>query len=1017
MQWLQALPAHLATLARHRKDTELDMELRVRCCAVCLVVVGAGLLLFALDALWGYSWSLWPTGMCIAVASAGATLAGQFLGLRARPATAVVLVGCFCGTLMMDLRDASQFLTRSVFLVVLLSDAVLLSGAPPAVQSVALALPLTYLAVERTEAAQRFGAYEVAWLGQGLPLPEGCACADPPCATGEAALTGWVLIAFIIITDNWATRNVVRRLRSQAETVDAAVGLAQRVATLLAEYRIEEAEVVVEGNDNSLPPQLRAAFGQLLTNLEIYRPFLPDTLLPFPSDSDQRTATHPEQALVEAPGLRTDGAEAEVCICFTDIQSSTALWESDSQCMFEALKVHNHVIRHVATECDGYEVKVIGDAFMLAFARVFDACCFGLEAQRELVQQQWPEALASDRLCACVTNSQGYIIWNGLRVRVALHLGKAKAERNPVTGRCDYFGPAVNTAARVEGVLRYGGLLGVTEAVLQSLGTDGLSQLGDPLVIPLGAKQLRGCAETVSVTVLLPPELAERGEVLPGFDKRSLMSSACSSSTGSSRPTSSHSGTHSKGRGGSVFSIGATSAVSGERETQRAPRARGARFSRLGLELRRSAGSCATVRVNLAKAEPVVMRLPNILSTIELSADQTSGQIISVMSACVLVTWNTSRACPDYVTECRQFFLCAQRDPRIQQAAHFGLTAGGMLHGNIAAGRKRFPTVIGGCVELSAALAEEAELAGKRGLAVGRPALDCASIGCAQQMQVWRGDGDIVVWSVGFPTGDRPNSVQSKKQRRTTDAAQPGSPRNLPAVRRTTASKVHLPYSSSPVSRHPAPAAHEDEAGGPQQEADEAEEDHDVFDTSMWSSLISDIGMPVAHSVNVAPRRVQACSPSRGTRIDTASTQPAAGSTLPAAPSLPEWAAMSISAAGMGASHAAGASHVTGGLSELTYSRRTCAVWDPLESLSDERRTLLSGSCGTSSTHRTAAWEASDMAASRSGGTTSPGRLRAGSITPLVPFVPAAAVDDDRTAAGATNLNLVTLSSVTGEDP
>ena len=38
--------------------------------------------------------------------------------------------------------------------------------------------------------------------------------------------------------------------------------------------------------------------------------------------------------------------------------------------------------------CDGYEVKTIGDAFMIAFASTFDGVAFGLRVQERLFRSR-----------------------------------------------------------------------------------------------------------------------------------------------------------------------------------------------------------------------------------------------------------------------------------------------------------------------------------------------------------------------------------------------------------------------------------------------------------------------------------------------------------------------------------------------------------------------------------------------------------------------------------------------------
>eukprot|EP01027_Heterolobosea_sp_BB2_P018717 GEZU01026328.1.p1 GENE.GEZU01026328.1~~GEZU01026328.1.p1 ORF type:complete len:761 (-),score=101.66 GEZU01026328.1:58-2340(-) len=58
----------------------------------------------------------------------------------------------------------------------------------------------------------------------------------------------------------------------------------------------------------------------------------------------------------------------KVALVFTDVQDSTRLWERSLEGTAAAIKLHNQVMRECLQECQGYEVKTEGDAFMIAFS-------------------------------------------------------------------------------------------------------------------------------------------------------------------------------------------------------------------------------------------------------------------------------------------------------------------------------------------------------------------------------------------------------------------------------------------------------------------------------------------------------------------------------------------------------------------------------------------------------------------------------------------------------------------------
>lgn len=122
-----------------------------------------------------------------------------------------------------------------------------------------------------------------------------------------------------------------------------------------------------------------------------------------------------------------------VTFLLTDIESSTELWETRAAAMAAALQRHEQLIRRAVTAHGGSLIKARGegDATLAVFERATDAVNATLELSTALESQEWPEGLA-------------------LRLRIALHTGEAQ-ERDG-----DYFGTAVNRAARVRALARGG---------------------------------------------------------------------------------------------------------------------------------------------------------------------------------------------------------------------------------------------------------------------------------------------------------------------------------------------------------------------------------------------------------------------------------------------------------------------------------------------------------------------------------------------------------------------------------
>ena len=137
-----------------------------------------------------------------------------------------------------------------------------------------------------------------------------------------------------------------------------------------------------------------------------------------------------QSAVLVTPGDLPTGV---VTFLLTDIEDSSGLWEVDSGGMADALELHDRLIAERVEAFGGrlLKAKGEGDATLTAFRRASDAVACAAELQRALLGTSWPGEL-------------------DLRVRVALHTGEAHERAG------DYFGPALNRAARLRGLARGG---------------------------------------------------------------------------------------------------------------------------------------------------------------------------------------------------------------------------------------------------------------------------------------------------------------------------------------------------------------------------------------------------------------------------------------------------------------------------------------------------------------------------------------------------------------------------------
>ena len=247
---------------------------------------------------------------------------------------------------------------------------------------------------------------------------------------------------------------------------------------------------------------MRRATSMLVSNMAEYKTFLPSAM--FAPEGKQSVRQR------DAPGKESGAA----CIVFTDIKGSTQLWELCHDGMTVGLHLHNEVIRSCIVAHNGYEVKTIGDAFMVAFDTMHDGLRFSLSVQEELTKVAWPETLLASPLCAADAKGD----WVGIRVRIGVNYGPVCLEHDPNLRRYDYLGPTVNRAARLESTC-VGGAVAATDELLVSVPSIG----DDAVVIQVGRRVLKGIAQPVEVSMLVPKSLPRRARQVTILSRQDVL--------------------------------------------------------------------------------------------------------------------------------------------------------------------------------------------------------------------------------------------------------------------------------------------------------------------------------------------------------------------------------------------------------------------------------------------------------------------------------------------------------------
>src|SRR6266851_6800417 len=188
-------------------------------------------------------------------------------------------------------------------------------------------------------------------------------------------------------------------------------------------------------------------------------------------------------------GFGVHGQSVVTTYLFTDVEGSTRLWEQEPERMRQAIARHDAITRAAVEGNRGVVVKTSGDGAHAAFEDPVDALSATLELQRMLVD---PDATSGVPL----------------RLRCGLHVGVSERRDN------DFFGPAVNRAARIMSIA-HGGQVLLSEAVA-ALVRERLP--ASVSLRDLGAVRLRDLSNVEHVYQVVHPELRENFPALRSLE-------------------------------------------------------------------------------------------------------------------------------------------------------------------------------------------------------------------------------------------------------------------------------------------------------------------------------------------------------------------------------------------------------------------------------------------------------------------------------------------------------------------
>jgi class 3 adenylate cyclase len=172
-----------------------------------------------------------------------------------------------------------------------------------------------------------------------------------------------------------------------------------------------------------------------------------------------------------------------LALVFTDIVGSTAKCnEFGDQQWIEILISHFRRARKVVRQFGGFEIKIIGDAFMVAFRSVKEAICFAMELQRKTGHEE-------------------------VIIRAGIHVGPVRIIEN------DVYGSMVNYTSRVIHALE-GESVAASASAMQFLANDIGKQEAESLA---EGRQVRfkGWQEHQTIWILRPDAWLKHAECHP----------------------------------------------------------------------------------------------------------------------------------------------------------------------------------------------------------------------------------------------------------------------------------------------------------------------------------------------------------------------------------------------------------------------------------------------------------------------------------------------------------------------
>ncbi|KAJ9461012.1 Adenylate cyclase 1 [Diplonema papillatum] len=206
-----------------------------------------------------------------------------YVTLAGRISTAFVLseiAGTAAVVLAIDFIGASSLQFRTWPVLVILVDILLVCQVQPRATVTAAGVGVLWLFCIEVEMTARFGWFDM----PGTPGYDArvafCSCEDPPCRKEVIdAFLQFSITALVFIGDFLFTRSFATQLLEKQESLRQGIAAAGDISTLLAAFDLNGADRALSEHERKVPGDLHRVLDQLLANLRLYEPYLPQSCL------------------------------------------------------------------------------------------------------------------------------------------------------------------------------------------------------------------------------------------------------------------------------------------------------------------------------------------------------------------------------------------------------------------------------------------------------------------------------------------------------------------------------------------------------------------------------------------------------------------------------------------------------------------------------------------------------------------------------------------------------------------